>query len=64
MNKGLAKQERGYDYTITADNQKRFIGTAWQSGHMCGRARQDAIMIVIDDSHTGINTSGFCFGIS
>ena len=61
MHKGLAKQERGYDYTITADDQKRFAGTAWQSGRMRGRARQDAIMIVVGDSRTGINTSGFCF---
>ena len=28
MHKGLMKQERGYDYTITADDKKRFSGTA------------------------------------
>ena len=61
MHKGMMKQELGYDYTITADDQKRFTGTAWQSGHMRGRAKQDAIMIVVDDIRTGINTSGFCF---
>ena len=58
---GLKRQERGYDYRMTADDQNRFSGTAWQTGRMRARIRHSGKLAFLDDSRSGISTSGFCF---
>jgi len=61
VHKGLASQVKGYDYRITTDSMSRFTGTSWQTGRMRSRLRRHGRFIFIDDSRSGINTSGFCF---
>ena len=39
----------------------RFTGTSWQTGRMRSHLRHRGRFIFIDDSRSGINTSGFCF---
>ena len=58
---GLRQQVRGYDFRLTTDTEKRFSGTSWQTGRMRTRLRRNGVFIFLDDSRSGINTSGFCF---
>ena len=61
VHKGLKQQVKGYDFRITTDSEKRFTGTAWQTGRMRARLRRYGTIIFLDDSRSGINSSGFCF---
>lgn len=61
LHRGLAAEEEGYAYEICTDSETRFSGTAWQTGRMRGRLKKSGAMLVMDDSRSGINTSGFCF---
>jgi len=61
VHKGLSSQIPGYDYRMTTDSEKRFSGTAWQTGRMRRRLRDYGKIIFVDDSRSGINKDGFCF---
>ena len=61
VNEGLAKQVGGYDHRLTTYSDYCLSGTAWQTGHMRARLLVSRIIIFVDDSRSGINTSGFCF---
>ena len=37
------------------------FGTSWQTGRMCAQLIAKGAIIFADDSHSDINTSGFCF---
>ena len=52
---------KGYDSGITTGSEMRFSGTAWQTGHMHCQLSCHGIFILVDDSRSGINTSGFFF---
>ncbi len=58
---GLRGQIKGYDSRTTTDSENRFAGTTWMTGRMRARLRVHGIVIFLDDSRSGINTSGFCF---
>ena len=58
---GLSGQIKGYDYRITTDSERRFTGTAWQTGCMRSRLRRKGTFIFIDDSRSRISSCGFCF---
>ena len=61
LHDGLSKQIDGYDFRMSTDSENRFAGTAWQTGRMRARLRIHGVLIFIDDSRSGINTSGFSF---
>ena len=61
VHNGLRGQVPGYDSRITTDTENRFSGTSWQTGRMRSRLRRHGTFIFVDDSRSGINTSGFCF---
>ena len=61
VHKGLKYQVKGYDYRITTDSENRFSGTVWMTGRMRARLRRYGIFLFLDDSRSGINSSGFCF---
>ena len=61
VHKGLKHQVKGHDYRITTDSENRFSGTAWMTGRMRARLRRCGVFIFLDDSRSGINSSGFCF---
>jgi len=61
VHKGLKCQVKGYDYRITTDSENRFSGTVWMTGRMRARLRRYGIFLFLDDSRSGINSSGFCF---
>ncbi|EJK50572.1 hypothetical protein THAOC_30397, partial [Thalassiosira oceanica] len=62
LHRGLAQEEEGYDYRTATDSEGRFSGTAWRTGRMGGRLKNSGkAMLFMDDSRSGINTSGFCF---
>ena len=58
---GMTNEVEGFDYRITTDSENRFTGTAWQTGRMRHRLKKYGAFIFLDDSRSGINTSGFCF---
>jgi len=58
---GLTNEVEGFDYRITTDSENRFSGAAWQTGRMRHRLKKYGVFIFLDDSRSGINTSGFCF---
>lgn len=61
VHNGLRQQIEGYDFRITTDSENRFSGTAWQTGRMRERLKRYGVMIYIDDTRSGVNTSNFCF---
>jgi hypothetical protein len=61
LHSGLRCQVKGYDSRITTDSENRFSGTAWQTGRMRSRLRRHGRFIFVDDSRSGISSSGFCF---
>ena len=62
LHRGLEQEEEGYDHRTATDSEGRFSGTAWRTGRMGGRLKKSGkAMLFMDDSRSGINTSGFCF---
>ena len=61
LHSGLRCQVKGYDSRITTDSENRFSGTACQTGRMRSRLRRHGRFIFVDDSRSGISSSGFCF---
>ena len=59
--RGLRGQEFGFDSRITTDSEKRYSGSAWQTGRMRSRLRRHGTLLFVDDSRSGIFTTGFCF---
>ncbi|KAL7535174.1 hypothetical protein ACHAXR_006321 [Thalassiosira sp. AJA248-18] len=57
----LRSEVKGYDSRTTTDSENWFSGTAWQTGRMRARCRTKGVLQFLDDSRSGINTSGFCF---
>ena len=61
IHRGLRSQVEGYDSRITTDSENRFSGTTWKTGRMRTRLRRHVRFIFVDDSRSGISSSGFCF---
>ena len=61
VHEGLKHQVKGRDYRITTDSEKRFSGTVWMTGRTRARLCRFGAFIFLDDSRSGINSSGFCF---
>ena len=61
VHNGLKRQVKGYDYQVATDSENRFTATGWQTGRMRNRMRRWGVLIFLDDSRSGINTSGFSF---
>ncbi|KAL7532284.1 hypothetical protein ACHAXR_004536, partial [Thalassiosira sp. AJA248-18] len=61
VHRGLRSEVKGYDSRTTTDSENRFSGTAWQTGRMRARCRTKGVLHFLDDSRSGISTSGFCF---
>lgn len=61
LHEGLKSTSPGYDYRIAKDNEGRFTGTAWQTGRMRGRLAKHGDVLWIDDTRSGVNSSGFAF---
>ena len=59
--RGMKRELLGYDYRLTTDTEKRFTGTAWQTGRIRSRLRCYGKFIFIDESRSAISTCGFCF---
>jgi hypothetical protein len=51
----------GFSYDIASDSEGRFSGTAWMSGRMRARLAKYGDVLFIDDTRSGVNSSGFSF---
>lgn len=61
VHNGLREQIDGYAFEMATDSENRFSGTAWQTGRMRARLEKHGVMIFLDDTRSGVNTSNFCF---
>jgi len=61
VHNGLREHIDGYDFQMATDSENRFSGTAWQTGRMRARLEKHGVMIFLDDTRSGVNTSNFCF---
>ena len=53
LHRELKGRHLGYQYHVSADDQKRFNGTCWQTGRMRARAK-GADLLFLDSSRSGI----------
>jgi hypothetical protein len=58
---GLEAVSPGFSYDIATDSEGRFTGTAWMSGRMRARLAKYGDMLFIDDTRSGVTSSGFSF---
>jgi hypothetical protein len=58
---GLKAVSPGFDFDIATDTEGRFTGTAWMSGRMRARLAKFGDVLFIDDTRSGITSSGFSF---
>ena len=61
VHNGLREHIDGYDFRMATDTENRFSATAWQTGRMRARLEKHGVMIFLDDTRSGVNTSNFCF---
>jgi hypothetical protein len=59
--KGLEAVSPGFSYDIAIDSEGRFTGTALMSGRMRARLAKYGDVLFIDDTRSGVTSSGFSF---
>jgi hypothetical protein len=59
--RGLQDVFPGFDFDIATDTQGRFTGTAWMSGRMRARLAKFGDVLFLDDTRSGVTSSGFSF---